>query len=104
MLFLAMVMAFLGACGSSDSGEKDEEAVSGKDGKSAEDTLKEKLRDGSTLDTSLSFAEAHDGFTMMILPFRTRRRACLTWSLIPRRWVTWRLMCPAIPATAGSIP
>ena len=62
-LFLAMVMAFLGACGSSDSGEKDEEAVSGKDGKSAEDTLKEKLRGGSTIDTSLSFAEAHDAFT-----------------------------------------
>ncbi|MCI9488174.1 MAG: prolyl oligopeptidase family serine peptidase [Lachnospiraceae bacterium] len=62
-LFLAMVMAFLGACGSSDSGGKDEEAVSGKDGKSAEDTLKEKLRGGSTIDTSLSFAEAHDAFT-----------------------------------------
>ena len=47
-LFLAVTMAFLGACGSSGSGEKDEEAVSGKDGQSAEDTLKEKLRGGST--------------------------------------------------------
>ncbi len=61
--FLVFLAAFAAACGSSESERKDEEAVSSTDGKTAEDSLKEKLGGGSQIDTSVSFAEAHDGFT-----------------------------------------
>lgn len=63
LFFIAALTAFTVSCGSPDSEKKGGETDSERDSTTSEASLGETAPSGSGIDMSLSFAEAHDGFT-----------------------------------------